>query len=131
MRRICIILATFLLCSCSKRENWYVGTWQLDVVHTKAMMEAHGQPPLNRLAIEMGCKLNGNSDYIITTNQLGIMMGGTFVGSPYSVIRRNPDSSVVILFGDTTNTMCWQSGFLVLKVPGDQSREAEYYYRRK
>lgn len=119
------------LCSCSKKEEWWVGTWRLDAEYTKSMMEAHKQPPLNRLAIEMGCKLNGNSDYIITEDQIGIKMGGRFVGGSYSVIRRDSDSSVVVLFGDTTNTMCWQDGFLISKVPGQNSEDAEYYYKRK
>jgi hypothetical protein len=95
------------------------------------MMKVQNQPTLNRLAIEMGCALNGNSDYIMTRDQVGIMMGGRLVGVPYTVLRRDSNSSVVLLVNETTNTMCLQDGFLISKIPGENSRDAEYYYRHK
>jgi hypothetical protein len=132
IRRACLLFIACAFCFCSKRDNdWWVGVWRLDVEHTKSMMKAHNQPRLNQLAIEMGCVLNGNSDYIITTDKIGIMMGGRLVAVPYSMLRRDSNSSVVLLVDETTNTLCLQDGFLISKIPGENSKDAEYYYRRK
>jgi hypothetical protein len=129
--RIFLWLIAFVFCSCSNKESWWVGTWRLDVEQTKSMMKVHNQPSINRLSIEMGCALNGNSDYVITTNQIGIMIGGRLAGVPYSVLRRDSESSVVLLVSQRTNTLCWENGYLVQKLPGENSRDVEYYYRRK